>query len=111
MARLKTPIDAEAAKKLLRRYAMLIPATTLVGGWCALLLFAWIAFPIGVVDHIPLMVKITASVAAGLWFYWLYRTFKRLPALIDEILERGLALNPDQTTRSDHWLGRPGRRD
>lgn len=111
MSHPKTPIDAEAAKTLLRRYAIVIPATTLVGGWCALMLFAWIAFPIGVVDHLPMMVRVTASVAAVVWLLWLYRTFKRLPALIDEILERGLTLNPDHMTRSDHWLSRPGRHD
>lgn len=107
----RTPIDAQAAKKLLRVYALALPAATLVGGWCTLLLFAWIAFPVGVVDHIPTAVKVTASAAAVLWLYWLYRTFKRLPALIDEILERGLSLSGDNTSEADHWLGRPGRRD
>lgn len=110
MALKRTPIDAQAAKKMLRIYAVTIPATTLVGGWCTLLLLAWIAFPTGIVDHIPMAVKASASVAAACWLYWLYRTFKRLPALIDEILERGLSLSLDHTSEADHWLGRPGRR-
>ena len=68
----------------------MIPATSLIGGWCAVLLFAWIAFPSGVVDHLPLTVRVAASAVAVFWLFWLYRTFKRLPALVDEILERGL---------------------
>lgn len=92
MALKPTPIDANAAKKLLRIYTVAIPVASLVGGWCTLVLFAWVASPAGIVDHIPTAVKATASATAAGWLYWLYRTFKRLPALIDEILERGLSL-------------------
>ncbi len=107
----RTPIDANAAKKLLRVYVLAIPAATLVGGWCTLLLLAWLAAPPGMVDHIPTAVKASASVAAAGWLYWLHRTFNRLPGLIDEILERGLSLSHDHTSEADHWLARPGHRD
>ena len=103
----RAPIDACAAKKLLRRYALMIPATSLIGGWCAVLMIAWIAFPKGVVDHLPLTVRVAASAVAVFWLIWLYRTFKRLPALVDEILERGLALTPKRARKSDHWLSGP----
>ncbi len=111
MPRHPAPIDAKAAKKLLRGYAIAIPLTTLVGGWCTLLQLAWVALPAGAVNHIPLAVRAAAAVVAVVWLVWLYRTFKRLPALIDEILERGLSLSADHTSEADHWLGRPGNHE
>jgi len=99
----RPPVDAKAAKKWLRFYAVAIPAATLIGGWCTLLTLAWIA---GVVDHIPTAIKGGASVAAACWLIW---TFRRLPALIDDILERGLST--DGVHDADYWLGRTSRRD
>jgi hypothetical protein len=107
MAYHSTPVDAHAAKNLLRAYAIASPAAALLGGWCTLLQIVWLAFPDAVVDHMPAGVRIAAAAGALLWFYWLYRTFRRLPALIDEILARGLSLSPSNSSNIDHWRGRP----
>lgn len=104
------PVDAKAAKKRLRVYAVAIPLSTLVGGWCTLLMLAWLAFPAGLVDHIPTAVKVSASAVAACWLYWMYRIFNELPALIDEILKRGLALDSDHGGGGDQWIGGPGQR-
>ncbi|MGI9492789.1 MAG: hypothetical protein ACR2QF_10360 [Geminicoccaceae bacterium] len=109
MAPGRPPVDARSAKKRLRLYAVMMPLTTLIGGWCALLTLAWIAFPEGVVDHIPIVVKGGASAAAAWWLYWSFRMVRKLPSLIDDILERGLSL--DDTHDIGHWLGRTGRSD
>ncbi|MGI9451299.1 MAG: hypothetical protein ACR2QH_11775 [Geminicoccaceae bacterium] len=100
MARRRSPVDATAAKKWLRFYAIAIPMASLIGGWCTLLTIAWIAFPEGVVDHIPTVVKGGASAVAAGWLYWSFRMFKILPALIDDILERGLSF--DHMRDADH---------
>ena len=93
MARRRSPVDAAAAKKWLRFYAVAIPLASLMGGWCALLTVAWIAFPEGAVDNIPTAIKAGASAIAAGWLYWSFRMFRILPALIDDILERGLAFD------------------
>lgn len=110
MATKRPPVDAKSAKKKLRVYAVASPVLTLAGGWCSLLVLAWLVFPAGLVDHIPTFVKAGASLAAACWFVWLFRTFQRLPALIDDILDRGLSLNHEPTSEADEWLGGPGRR-
>lgn len=110
MTRHPSPIDAKAAKKMLRFYVIAIPASTLLGGWCALLMLVWITFP-AVVDHMPVAVKTAASAIAAGWLYWLFRTFKKLPSLIDDILERGLSLSLDPTAGSGNWLERTGQQD
>ena len=93
MARRGSPVDAKAAKKWLRFYAVAIPLASLVGGWCTLLTIAWIAFPEGAVEHFPTIVKGGAAGVAAGWLTWSFRMFRILPALIDDILERGLAFD------------------
>jgi hypothetical protein len=110
MASERTPVDARAAKTMLRAYALAIPAATLIGGWCTLVQIAWIVFPVSV-EPMPTAVKAAAAAGAGIWLLWLYRTFRRLPSLIDDILERGLALGLEEEEGSgQRWLGRVRRR-
>ena len=100
------PIDARAAKRMLRFYAVVLPLGTLIGAWCGLLAATWAVFPAGV-DNIPFLVKTAASAIAAFWLFWLCRTFWRLPALIDDILERGLVLDHDQRKNAAPWSGPP----
>ncbi|MGH1480733.1 MAG: hypothetical protein ACRBM6_18700 [Geminicoccales bacterium] len=110
MAHHRPPIDAKAAKKMLRAYVVIIPMASLIGGWCALLVVVWGAFP-AAVDHMPVAFKAAAAAIAVGWLYWLIRTFSRLPSLIDDIVERGLALNQDRAEGNGGWLGGLKRRD
>lgn len=105
MAGRRDPIDAEAARKTLRAYAFAMPAAALVGGGCTLLQLAWLLSPEDAVDHAPAAVRVLTFVAAAAWFYLLHRTFKHLPAVIDDILDRGLiaANEPaNRDLRRDH---------
>lgn len=110
MANNRPPIDAKAAKKMLRLYVVAIPVASLIGGWCTLLTIVWWIFPEGV-DHMPVAVKAAAAAIAAGWFYWLFRTFNSLPSLIDDILKRGVALSLDRPAGTGDWPERPGRHD
>ena len=94
------PVEARSAKRMLRRYAIIIPAAALIGGYCSLLQTAWVALPNGVVDHIPTFVKVTTFFISVAWWCWLYRTFRRLPRIIDEILDYGISMTIEPTSRA-----------
>ena len=94
------PVDARSAKRLLRGYAIAIPTAALIGGYCSLLQTAWIALSNGTVDHIPTLIKVVAFFISVAWWYWLYRTFRRLPGIIDDILDRGISMTVEPTSRA-----------
>lgn len=110
MATPRPPIDAKAAKRMLRLHVVAIPLATLVGGWCLLLTFVWITTPMAV-EAIPATLKVAASAAAALWLGWLVRTFKKIPGLVDDIIERGLSLDADRHSRARPRLESASRRD
>ncbi len=94
------PVDARLAKIMLRAYAVVIPAAALIGGYCSLLQMALITLPDGAVDHIPTFIKVAAFFVSVAWWYWLYRTFRRLPGIIDDILDRGISMAAESTSQA-----------
>lgn len=94
------PVDARLAKLVLRAYAVSIPIAALIGGYCSLLQMAWITLPEGSVDHIPMLIKVAAFFISVAWWYWLYRTFRRLPGIIDDILDRGISIAAEPTSQA-----------
>ena len=94
MRTIRSPIDARVARMKLRLYVLALPTLSLVGGWCALLQIAVVIAP-EIVAHIPEAVRLLALFGALAWFAWVIDAVRRVPGVIDDILEHGLLMEDE----------------
>lgn len=107
MRTIPDPVDARAARTRLRLYALAIPVLSLLGGWCTLLQIASLISP-EIIQHIPDGVRLAAFFGSVVWIIFLLHTIRRLPGIIDDILDRGLVMD-DRPTRTFWRLQGAGR--